>query len=54
MKKSSTPTFGSAAVISRASASGLSPRTSTIAFLRQFARAYRPAPVSAMPGIVLN
>ncbi|MDE6334447.1 MAG: hypothetical protein K2L77_07355 [Muribaculaceae bacterium] len=54
MKKISTPAFGQAAVISRKGGVTPLPRTSTISFLRQFARAYCPAPARTMPGIVLN
>lgn len=53
MKKISTPTMGHKPA-QREIHSDLSPRKTTIAFLRQFARAYRPAPVAGMPGIVLN
>jgi len=54
MKKNSTPQIGQAAVISREERLNLAPRSATIAFLRQFARAYTPAPAQMMPGIVLN
>lgn len=52
MKKSSTPF----AVIGTTCEGrhNPSPRKSTIAFLRQFARAYCPAPSPALPGIILN
>ena len=33
---------------------GASPRATTLAIIRQFARIYRPAPIAGMPGIVLN
>ena len=32
----------------------LTPRATTLAFLRQFARVYHPVKVLGMPGIVLN
>lgn len=54
MKNISTSQNGSAPVISREGRITPSPRTATIAFLRQFARAYRPAPSQSMPGYVLN
>lgn len=54
MKKNSTPTIGPNAEIRVNSRRATTPRPSTVAFLRQFARAYSPAPHAAMPGIVLN
>lgn len=32
----------------------ISPKASTMAFLKQFARVYSPAPAVGMPGIILN
>ena len=53
MKKCSTPVkICSEKVLN--SDNTLSPKESTLAFLRQFARVYRPAPAIGMPGIVLN
>lgn len=53
MKKFSTPVGELSEPISK-EFSNPNPKALTIAFLRQFARAYRPAPVMGMPGIVLN
>ena len=53
MKKFSTPTLGKPESENE-SRPNLSPKAWTIAFLRQFARAYCPAPAASMPGIVLN
>ena len=32
----------------------LSPRSTTITFIKQFSRVYRPAVLIGMPGIILN
>ena len=52
MKKISTPSHSSSALaeIRR----NPEPKSTTVAFLRQFARAYMAAPCAAMLGIVLN
>ncbi|MDE6300521.1 MAG: hypothetical protein K2M19_02240 [Muribaculaceae bacterium] len=52
MKKTSTPFAVQGTTCE--SRRNLSPRKSTIAFLRQFARVYCPAPSPALPGIILN
>lgn len=52
MKKISTPS-GLTATPAK-SRRALAPAASTVAFLRQFARAYAPAPRACMPGFVLN
>lgn len=52
MKKTST-----SSVVETSTAKGcrpLVPSATTVAFLRQFARTYLPAPRRAIPGIVLN
>ncbi|MDO4319044.1 MAG: hypothetical protein Q4C34_00575 [Bacteroidales bacterium] len=54
MKKNSTSTIGLSTETGVNSRRATTPRPSTVAFLRQFARAYAPAPHAAMPGIVLN
>lgn len=55
MKKYYSPTIGIAETKQMSESSkGMSPRPSTIAFLKQFARAYCGSAHSAMPGIVLN
>lgn len=53
MKKCSTP-LGEFSEITTKGHGAPSPRVTTLSFLRQFARAYRPAPAIGMPGIVLN
>lgn len=53
MKKCSTPTqFLSSNTVKDDLSQ--SPKEITLAFIRQFARVYRPAPRIDMPGIVLN
>ncbi len=54
MKKTSTHTLSQSDEKKDDSRRACQPRTSTIAFLRQFARAYCPANNAALPGIVLN
>ena len=54
MKKFSTPEFGQVSTTTIKGEKSPSPRAATVNFLRQFARAYRPAPIQALPGIVLN
>lgn len=54
MKKFSTPVIGQESTITKGEINSPSPRAATINFLRQFARAYRPAPLQTLPGIVLN
>lgn len=53
MKKTSTPDGNFSDTI-RKSRKSPSPRVTTLAFLRQFARVYCPAPAGGMPGIILN
>ncbi len=53
MKKSSTPVMSIEDEKNKKDQQ-LAPRKATIAFLRQFARAYRPAPAASMPGFILN
>ncbi|MCM1033158.1 MAG: hypothetical protein NC405_05315 [Odoribacter sp.] len=53
MKENSTPIADKSGTM-REGGRTLSPRKSTIAFLRQFARAYNPGPNSSLPGYVLN
>jgi hypothetical protein len=54
MKKTSTPTMSPKAQNSDEGCRAFTPKASTVAFLRQFARAYRPAVAPSMPGFVLN
>lgn len=53
MKKTSTPTMGQEPAI-REGRRALAPKITTLAFLRQFARAYQPVLSGTMPGIILN
>ncbi len=53
MKKFSTPTIVHEDT-KKEQPGQRTPSKSTMAFLRQFARAYRPAPAPTMPGFVLN
>ncbi len=53
MKKTSTPSAEFPGTTDN-SRRALSPRKTTIAFLRQYARAYMPVNSQGLPGIVLN
>ncbi len=53
MKKTSTSTMGQEPAI-REGRRALAPKITTLAFLRQFARAYQPVLSGTLPGIILN
>ena len=53
MKKNSTPVVGMTDTLN-GDRRVARPQQATLAFLRQFARVYRPTGNAALPGIVLN